>query len=84
MLNLKTVLNNLRREHSLFNCMFQEKGGIFSGIFKKTPKSAEAAQPEEVKCVKCFNEMNTLNSYLVLRIMEACLEVFYDHFNIVW
>ncbi|KAK1879588.1 Apolipoprotein L3 [Dissostichus eleginoides] len=25
----------------------KEKGGIFSGIFKKTPKSAEAAQPEE-------------------------------------
>ncbi|KAM7400176.1 hypothetical protein PAMA_004736 [Pampus argenteus] len=27
----------------------KEKGGIFSGIFKKTPKPAEAAQPEEEK-----------------------------------
>lgn len=29
--------------------MFQEKGGIFAGMFKKVPKPAEAAQPEEVK-----------------------------------
>ena len=29
--------------------MFQEKGGIFAGMFKKSPKPAEAAQPEEVK-----------------------------------
>ena len=29
-------------------CVFQEKGGIFSGIFKKPPKSAVAAQSEEV------------------------------------
>ena len=29
--------------------MFQEKGGIFAGMFKKARKPAEAAQPEEVK-----------------------------------
>lgn len=29
-------------------CLFQEKGGIFGGIFKKPPKLSEAANTDEV------------------------------------
>lgn len=65
--------------------MFQEKGGIFSGMFKKTPKPAEAARPEEVKvsftaistCFKCFNEIQLFTIIFLLSTLEGCLEVFF-------
>lgn len=37
-----------KTSHSPWDCVFQEKGGIFSGMFKKAPKPAEAAAPDEV------------------------------------
>ncbi len=43
--------------------MFQEKGGIFSGIFKKAPKPAEAAQSEEVKVSFTAVSASYLTSY---------------------
>lgn len=33
-------------------CLFQEKGGIFGGMFKKPPKLSEAAKTDEVMQLK--------------------------------
>lgn len=43
---LKTILISVRKQ--IFVCVLQEKGGVFSGMFKKPPKLSEAPQLEEV------------------------------------
>lgn len=59
--------------------MFQEKGGIFSGIFKKTPKLAEAARPEEVKVSFLQYRPVFFSVIFLLQTFKGNLEVFSDN-----